>query len=300
MKRKILLLICVLACLTTAWCFLKTHKYYEPLVIKFGRADTPYTEVKIEGKPFFLDIDLGSKFDLGFREDVLDEIERKKVHGMGHWKIPNGNEYEAPNYIIPKVTLGNLKFSHVIAQQFESESLLNQVIWSKENSKTLHPTHIGSIGRPLLQRFNWLMDYCRTRIIATNDLKKIGEMGYFLHQMQKMPFTIGLMGINIQMNTKWGIKNFSIDTGSSVNLIRSSILEGEEGDITEVGLNTITSECTLEGRDLGNITFYSYALTPKLTDIDGILGTPFLDHHILYIDFTNKTLYFRKSQAPPW
>ena len=95
-----------------------------------------------------------------------------------------------------------------------------------------------------------------------------------------------------------GVKSFSIDTGSSVNFIRSSVLEEEEGNMSQFGLNAVISPCNMAGRDLGNITFHSYDLTSKLTDADGILGTSFLNQHILYIDFPNKTLYFRKSQAP--
>jgi hypothetical protein len=296
MRRKIILCFGILGCIISSWYFSRANKYYEPITIEFGRANTPRTEVQIEGKTFVLDVDLGSKFSLDLRKDVIEKIEKKKFHGMGNWKIPSGHEYEAPNYIIPKVTLGNLTFKDVIVQQIEDESLINQTIWDRDSpEKKIHPMNIGSIGRPLLQKYNLLIDYCRSRIIVTNDLKKIGEMGYFLHQMQKMPFTIGLMGINVQMNTKWGVKTFSIDTGSSINLIRSSVLE-EEGIMSKIGLNEVVSQCTMKGRDLENITFHSYDLTPKLSDIDGILGTPFLNHHILYVDFSNHILYFRKSQ----
>jgi len=47
------------------------------------------------------------------------------------------------------------------------------------------------------------------------------------------------------------------------------------------------------------LVFYSYDLTPELSDADGILGTPFLDQLVLYIDFQNKILYFKRNQDLP-
>ena len=157
------------------------------------------------------------------------------------------------------------------------------------------PIDVGSIGRPILTKFNLLLDYHHLHIIATNDLKKMENLGCVLHEMQKIPFQMGLLGITFKMHTKLGIKSFCIDTGASSNIIRSSLVNVQNCKIGNHNIPLFTSNCMIQDLDLGDLTFHTFDLADQLTDIDGILGTPFLDLHMLYIDFKNRVLYIKKS-----
>jgi hypothetical protein len=295
--KKIVIFVSAIGIAGFFWCFLKTDKYHVPFPIQFSKEDTPCAIVAIEGQEFLLDVDLGSKFALHLSKDLLDKIENKKECGVGTWRDLKGNKYETPSYIIPKLFWDKLVMKDIIIQQSDNKCCENQVLWSDENlGSDLAYTQNGAIGRPILQKFNFLLDYTRMRIIATNDLKKMKKIGYMLHEMKKLPFTIGLVGINVSIDTKWGTRNFSLDTGSSVNAIRASILDEQEGIITPRGFKGVTSQCKMGGKDLDDLFFYSYDLSPELSDIDGILGTPFLDQHVIYIDFKNKVLYLAKSE----
>src|ERR1700728_2782281 len=75
--------------------------------VTFTSSGIPMLDASIEGKTYPLQFDLGSKFPLSLKKNVLDAINDKKSFGMAKWQDVKGNFYEEPSYYIPCVKIGN-------------------------------------------------------------------------------------------------------------------------------------------------------------------------------------------------
>jgi len=272
--------------------------YHIQIPVKFGSASTPYADVEIEGKKYLLEFDLGSKFQLSLRKSFLEKIIKKEPHGIGEWKDINGNKYEAPSYLIPEMRIGDLILANVVVQEDDDDFIFNATMWDGENKgRDIVDKEQGVIGRPLLEKVNLLLDFGHSTIFASNDKNKLKKAGYCLDHMTKVPFELGRMGIILQVDTDIGIKRLSIDTGSSLNLIRSSLLKDHECQKGQYNIPFfITSKFIIGGEDFGSMCLHLHKITPELNELDGFLGAPFLESHVLYIDFPHKVVYIGNSK----
>ncbi len=294
-KRKnisICLLILFIGCL--AWYFYPRTYHFE-IPIQWSDGNTPLTKMEIEGKSYLLEIDLGSKFPISLKKNVLDGIDNKKCSGMGEWKDVQGNKYQSPAYSVSKALLGRLVLKSVVIQQEDDEWLANTTVWAAEEKSPL--IEHGSIGRPLLKERNWFFDFRNSVLLASNDKNKLKLKGYNLDDFLKVPFEIGKIGITIQVETDIGTKRLAIDTGCSLNLINSSFFKNYECPNGKPGLPLFTSSrFVLQNENLGKMNFYLYDICSELSDIDGFLGISFLKDHLVYIDFENKYVYIGNTR----
>lgn len=273
------------------------QSYYQEISIKFSASNSPLVEVEIEGSLYPIAIDLGSKFQLTLNQKAMPHIHQKKSQGTVTWKDFRGKSYEAPSFIIPKITIDTLVLTDVVAKEERKDFLSNVTLWeNSQDSNTITNEKLGALGRPLLERFNLLLDFGNSRIIASNSLQKLKKAGFHLDKMVKMPLEEG-RGIIISVNTDLGVKKFDIDTGATINYIRASLLKNMKCDSGQYGMDTFTtSKFVMNEKDFGAVTLNLLDITPELTEMDGCLGMSFLKNHIVYIDYQNKYLYIGENQ----
>jgi hypothetical protein len=271
-----------------------SKSYHQQIAVKFSPSNCPIIEVAIEGNLYPIVVDLGSKFQFTLNQDVLATIHKQEM-GTVQWKDIRGSSYEAPSHILPKINIGDLVLTNIVTREDPKDFISNVILWDDTpNRKEVLNKKVGTLGRPLLEKFNLLLDFQNSRIIVSNDLKKLGQAGFDIESMAKVPMENG-RGIIFNVNTDLGIKKFDLDTGATINVVRASLLENKECKRGPHGLDTFTtSKFIVDKTDFGKVTLHLLDVTPELHELDGCIGMRFLKDHVVYIDYQHKILYIGK------
>lgn len=260
---------------------------YARIPIAFGKARCPIAAVTIGGSSYPLEVDLGSMAFLSLDPNLLFHIE-KEDHGSVPWLDLKGNLYHSRCYLLSEIQIGGIPMKEVLADE-QQDSFFRATSLSKE------PTNnrpLGSIGRPLLKKINLLLDFPHSQMILTDNIKRLKREGYAIDEMTCVPFLWTRAGLVLAIETDLGKKNFMLDTGSTLVLIRSSLLDLQTLVEKEEGLLAFTtSQFQMGDTDFGIQDLYRFDLTEELTEIDGVLGMDFMRKHLLYIDYPNRNIY---------
>lgn len=266
----------------------------QPISIMFTSFGCPAVLTTIEGKTYLLQLDLGSKFPLSLSKDILESINEKKHHGAAQWRDAKGNFYESPSYLIPSIKIGDLVLTDLVTRQENEAYRANTTLWNDNKEQKNFPNkQMGSLGRPLLEKTNILLDFQNSQMIPCNNKQQLQKMGFYLNRMVKVPFEQGEKGIIIiNVETDTGILRLGLDTGATITLIRPSRVQDQKCTIDARGFCAFTTQkFSIGNNNFGSKNLFLYDFTPELLDIDGILGMDFLKNHIIYIDYKNKMIY---------
>ncbi len=291
------LLLLIVSVTGTAW-YLHTRKAIcARLPVSFSPAHIPRINVVIQEKVFSLEIDLGSKFPLTLNKDLLEEIDNRP-NGTAEWRDIRGNRYVSPAFLIPRLKLGEFVWEDVMVRQARADFTESTVIWRKNDAKDSVKRLQGVIGRPLLEKINLLLDFSNSIVLASNNKSKLKEQGYNLDDMNKIPCEMSEKGIILSIETDIGTKRFDLDTGATVNFIRTSdVSRNQKLNTDSRGLSYLsTSKFVIDGTDFGRTDLFLVDITPELQVLDGTLGMDFIERHIIYIDYPNQVLYIKKRE----
>lgn len=274
-----------------------TQERCVPVPLSFTSAGTPVVMSMIEGKPYFLQVDLGSKFLLSLDQDVLDSIHNKEPLGITKWRDVKGEFYESLSYRMPSVKIENLVLKDVITKQQNVHFSAKNTLWDDVKDQKIGISQPqGVIGRPLLEKTNLLLDFKNYIMIASNDMKQIKKEGYFLNQMVQVSLEDSSKGIIVKAHTDIGDLRLALDTGATITLIRTSQIQDQKYENDTRGFPRIKSQKFILGNeDFGCTNLFLYDITPELHEIDGVLGMDFLKKHVIYIDYKNKTIFLDKQ-----
>lgn len=267
-------------------------KYHDCLKVHFTKGGIPIVNIVIEDKVFPVDVSLASKIPLSLDKNILGALTKTKKNEIIEWRGPNGNCHNGEVYVIPNIKLGFLILDDVDAVESpEYEDILKgtQMVWVRRNE------HLGSIGRPLLFKFNMLLDFPHARICFSNDLQKLkNERLFDESQFQKIPFEITRVGIVISIDTDIGIKKFALATGCSKTLLKQHLVSSEKCTEGKNGRSVFNNKKTVIGKEnFGALDMFLVNITTELSEVDGFLGMDFLKRNVVYIDFHNKALYLK-------
>ncbi len=251
--------------------------YFEPEIsflnkipVSFGLCSTPNIKVQIEENVYPLEIDLGSNFLFSLSKNLLNNI-HKTLYGCSTWIDFKGNKYSSPAYIVPEVKIEELTFKDAFVSE-DREDFHNNVI-----SNTFPPEEIGSIGRPILERYNLFLDFEHAAIYACNSVKALQKKGVLSRNLLTVPFILHPDGIMLSVETDTGFLNLLLDTGASCTAVR-------------VPHPDYISKFCLMDHDFGARSVFPIELHSDF-NYDGFIGMDFLKEHSLYIDYPNKLIY---------
>jgi hypothetical protein len=266
--------------------------------VSFTHAETPAVTANIEGKSYAVELDLGSKFQLALDQSVLDSILEKRSSGKANWRDLHGNFYECASYILPRVSIANLVLKNITANQESNDFKKNVTLWRDKEKNVTAVRCSGSLGRPLLEKTNLLLDLQNSEMIACKSSDQLKKAGFLLNRMVQVPFEEnGTKGIIIKVDTDLGALKLAIDTGATSTLVRTPNFQVQNKATDERGFQFVDSKMFVIGnRDFGAKKLILYKITPELTFVDGLLGMDFLKKHVVYIDYKNKVVYIGKSQ----
>jgi hypothetical protein len=304
MRKKLLILAILFLAITSlcAWHF-QFFPFKAPFAripVKFTSSLTPYTEIEIEKKKYYLIVDLGSDSELGIKTEVLEKI-GKKFLGKTHWYDIKGKEYESSRYQIPKMKIGKVQINN--AKAHDGYTAEAGHIWGEkkyaedEISGTFGKSLLGISRHLLLDLNNSAFFIFRKR----EDLKHLRKEGYLLENLVELPFDGAKNRVVFLVDTDMGQKRFLLDTGASISIIRPTFITAEERDEMQHSRMTITfSKFVIAGHDFGEIDLHAYDVPDKFEDVDGFLGMDFCKKHVIYLDFTeNKALIGPAEKVHP-
>lgn len=274
---------------------INTYHFHIPITL--DKSNIPETLVEIQGKKYSLAIDLGDKFALSLNKHALKKLQ-KKPHDSLQNRDAIGKSYETSAYVLSKIKLGDLIFDDVVVAEVNEEFVKNTILWADtDNLEELLNDRFGTIGRALLEKLNLLLDVQNSSFFASNDIKKLKENGYDLNQLVQISFEIGRTGVILPVKTEMGLIRLSIDTGSTVSLVRSSIFQGIGIKNEKHGFPIYTTSMfEIGSKNFGSMNLYLFDITPELHEIDGVLGMDFVKNHVIYIDYKDKVLYIGNSK----
>jgi len=277
------------------WYFFLTTTYHFPLPVQFTAGNTPCIEVIIENKKYPMVVDLGSKFQMSMRPNVLKKI-YKRSSGTASWINIKGKRHQYPQYIISNIEIGSLMFKEITT--VEKPFKASYVLWSDPDESKLEKfiEPAGYLGKSLLEKMNLLFDLAQARMIVTNSLKKLQKEGYDIKNFVKVPLEITDKSVLIQVKTEFGFVKLGLDTGATRSCLRASLLEEKTSETTYHGIATTTlNKVVIGGHDFGKLEPYILDIANEITStgIDGVLGMDFFREHIIYLDFSKKTAYIK-------
>lgn len=284
--------------MVAAFFFLLYNKIEEAHVIpvRLDASLIPEVLVEIDGHPYTLEIDLGSKHQLVLKQGVLDPLENPPC-GSIQSKNFKGETWEFPAYRIGNLKLGALSFQDVIAVEKNEECFYSQVVSGPSEGKEEELLQkIGAIGRPLLEQNNLLFDIPKGVLVSCRQKKSLKSLGYSLKTFAQTPFHKGQVYPIITVKTDIGTLNLAIDTGCTFSYIRPSRVEKELVEEEQApGLSRFISyHLEIGNQDFGKKDFYLLEITSELSEIDGVLGMDFIQNHLVYIDQKEQKIYIKE------
>lgn len=237
--------------------------YYSSIAVTFGRYDYPFVTTELQNRSFALAVDVGGRFPLALRREMLDEITDKESHGTITVRYIGAQEREVPSYLIPQLKVGDLTLENVIAHEAQED--------------------YGTLGMFLGGEFNLLVDFPHSRIIACDTFAKLQAKKLADRYWIRTPFEMHRGGIVFHVGTDFGTRRLAINATSTRSFFDSSVLPPQK--------SCASSSFLLGGQQFGNITFESMDLPEGLREIDGFIGMDFLKEYAIYLDYTHKIAY---------
>ena len=276
------------------WHF-STSDSISSIPVSWNAADMPLVPLVIEGERYYVLFNFGSSFDLTLNKEVLDSIADKQFAGSAWPTDLNGETKEVPSYAISKSLLGSLPLANIVAIQ--TDEIAKHIITYRKNSDNVRcePKISGNIGRGVLQRTNWLLDFAHSTVIPCNSQKQLEERGYCLGTMNRVPFEILKHGeVAVMATTCTGPLKLQLMTGTSLSLIQKSLIQESDCQCDTYGLSKFHSKKFVLGeKDFGEQSFFPFNLPQGFAETDGFLGMDFLRAHIVYVDYSSKSLYIQ-------
>lgn len=247
-----------------------SNRYFERLPITFTKCFDPMIDVCLEDKICSLKFDLGSSFLFSLRREILGNI-RKARYGSSKWRDFTGHEYESSAYIIPEISIGNLKFTQALANQDSEDFHANVTLTGPPLEGH------GIIGLPILKKYNLFLDFPHSAIYASKDHLLLQEAGLLSQNLLSIPFVFHPDGIFLSVQTDQGTYDLVLDTGATRTAIRAPH-------------SAFTEKFYIAGHDFGRRSVMALEVNPTF-DFDGYLGMDFLCEHLLFVDYSNKMIY---------
>lgn len=242
--------------------------YFVCLPVRMGKLQEPLVDGCIEGQKCSFFLDLGRNVPFSLKANVLQQM-RIEPYRKIEWCDFKGNHYESSSYItLSDITLQSLSFSDLVVGEEREDFQENT---TAANSSYDPEEFTGSIGWPILEKCNLLLDFPHSMIYACDNYKYLQQKGILSNTILEIPFTLGRDGIYLTVKTDIGSFSLKLDSGSTYTTIR--------------GLSLMrTSIFCLAGHDFGPCEIRSIDLVP-LCSYDGLLGMDFLSKYPIYIDY---------------
>lgn len=295
-KKKVFWLLLFLFSAMTIHLLLYRANRSEKIPLYYSYSKMPVISGSINKKPYYFGIDTGSTFHLSMPKHILQNIDKVPFKTFFS-KDGFGNRYKSQGYLLKEFRVGNLEIDTIEVCEKSPDFYENTNLWSDERSrkKFTGPKLTGTIGIPLLESSNTYFHFPKNEMAFIRNSSDLKKYRIDLTSFTAIPFENTDYGIIIEIGTDLGIRKFSVDTGSTENFFRSSLIthkELKQDPIRKILFFATTHRFKLGNMDYGPEELCSLEISEEFP-IDGMLGMAFLRKHEVFIDYRNSILYLR-------
>ncbi len=291
----------------------KEEAYFIPLkILGYSSTDMPYLEMIVENETITTKIDLGYDGMLSLPSDIIKKIHTKEFIKRIQTYGMRGKIYENDVYKVNRIKIKNFSFFPVKVKEQNLEFINDALLAGDRNPSDYK---FGTIGWHLFYNFNLLVD-CEHSIFALCDsLETLKQHDYPVNSFIETPLLLDRGFIEFEAITEAGPLRCMLDTGATWNLLNKDlengcnehmIFTGKEIDPSVLNpenkdLLIFDPEDTQEivsfkigGKEFGPLTF-DRIKSPIA--VDAVIGMEFIDYALIFIDFSNRKIYF--FEYPP-
>jgi hypothetical protein len=283
----------------------------------------PYIEIEVEGMKIKGAVDLGS-LKVALPKYFLDKLNQKSfLKKVSRYGI-RGKKYDSDIYEIPKIKVGAASLYQIwveeINPQFIKDASLNAKEVNPEFIKELSlnrkekyspDQNFANIGWGMFYLFNVFLDCENSKIVFCDSLATLKKHGYPVDSFVETPMSLDRNLIEFEVKTHKGKMLCVLDTGCTLNMLNKDLENGSNGhmifnpdDINQQALlNPSNSDLSafdfkniydiplfkIGKKDFGKTTFAKVKIPFK---VDAFVGMQFLRSKLVFIDFSNRKLYF--------
>lgn len=257
-------------------------KHVIPLHLDRKMTGMPIIDVKIGDVVLPLALDTGANnVFIAIIPEALEKLPVTSSLQIQKNMDVDGNVYHSKSFILPQITLGNLKLENVLATE--------ELRVSPDESQ-------GIIGNKLFENYNVLLDYQASTMTLYSNKQSATDLD--LKKWKQMPFKHEDIGIILEasLGKVTGKLRFCLDTGAiavdeqgkAFDMLKKELVKTQNRPDSQA---IYTDKFMADGQKLGKLDFYlvDFAEPP----VDGFLGYNFLQHYQTFIDFPNQMLYLK-------
>jgi hypothetical protein len=233
------------------------------IVLELHSPDAPSFQVKINGLPVPVSLDLGDADPLRLTKGALDAIKAVPTgQTVKRWGMDGA--YDEPTYTVPRLEIGNAVFTNVVAR-----------LDAPHTGYKVTSSATGVLGTALLKPFVVVLDYPHRRmlLLAPKDARMQD-----LCRGTAAPFSVRSPEFKgeavADVDTDMGQLSLWWDTGAQLTMVNQASSHATD--------RVISRRFILGGRDFG-----PYPLGLVITDLpfDGFIGDDFFVKHRVCIDY---------------
>ena len=244
------------------------------------RENYALVDVRVDGRSVPLLFDTGDARGILLAQPVLDRARAKRTGESSKVIDIKGNVVEAPRYEIPRLQIGSIELTNVIA-----DLDLHDPSYTPDQ----HGQQ-GFLGTALLKPYQVVIDYSRSTLTlalpgsARAHAECRGTAVTFIESWHGEPVT--------EVETDLGSVTLWWDTGAPLSILSTRFAQRMRADLKE---GPMTSQRLLAGGvAFGPWTFevVDLSLPPGF---EGFIGYDFYARHVVCMDFPGKRLLVRRS-----
>jgi hypothetical protein len=269
--------------------------FFVPIPLTFSPCGSPYLDVEIDNQTFSMKFDLGLRGDLIIENTFIDQILSKQFIRSKPMYGFRGKEYQTNLYRIPKITIGAISFTQPILQENCEEARKDSVI--VQTGEDLSSPGAGKIGWELFCNIKVLVDMKNSQVAFCDNLNTLKKYGYSIDDFVKIPLLTERGLVEFEAKTINGSLRCVLDTGTTWNILNAEIEEGKsiEQVIFEPSNILEYPSFAIDEKEFGPVAFHQIPIKIPI-QIEAILGMEFFADHLIFLDFVEKAVYFKKSK----
>jgi hypothetical protein len=287
----------------------KESAYFVPMKINgFSAGHIPYFMVNIENQTVIAKIDLGYEGHIAIPSNIIKGVNAKKIVGRRSSYGIKGRIRESDVYEVEKIHTESMSFYPVLADEVSPEFKYDMNLGEEEK---ISESDVGRVGWQLFQNFNLLIDCENSTFALCDSLETLKKRGYPVDFFSEASLILDHGLIEFEAQTEAGNLRCVLDSGSTWNMLNKDLNDSCNGHIIFTPENTDqyltlnpenksllifdpkdvqdVSVFNIGGKAFGPMTF-NRIMSPVA--IDAILGMEFFEDTLIFIDFSNREIYF--------
>lgn len=264
---------------------------FKPIKIaKFTSKNIPCILVRIGGKLVSAELDLGFQGNFSCSTEFLNTVDDKILVGTRTMYGFRGKQYEKNVYKIPYITIGEALFADISLQEDIDEFRTNANV--KRSDSVASSDEPARLGWEIFRIFNLFLDLGNSKAAFCTGFSALVEQGYSPESFVSTPLYTDRGFIEFIAQTEIGPLRCMLDTGSTWNILNQRIEEAKTIDQIAWDPKSIMNvrEFTISERGFGTVQFHCLPIELPIK-VDAILGMDFFINNLVFIDFTNQSIY---------